>query len=195
MREGLQSNRAPKSEDLGHPFEIGDRMAIVGVVFFFPLFALGCASARMVPFNVVSTPPGAQVDVNGVTLGVTPTHIRLQCSKRWVGLAVAPGGWAYDNAIYEVTVYPSKGNPGLSQTKRVNACQLKSPPGNLFFDLSLDSVTPRQRIDVNLDTTHAPTSGDSSLQETLRSLKRLRDQGILTEGEYRGKVDKALGGE
>ncbi|MFQ5472300.1 MAG: PEGA domain-containing protein [Phycisphaerae bacterium] len=90
----------------------------------------------MVPFNVVSNPPGSQVDVNGVTLGVTPTRIELQCSRRWVGVAVAPGGRAYDNAMYEVTVYPPKENPGLSQTKRVNACQLKNPPGNLSFDLS-----------------------------------------------------------
>ena len=166
-------------------------MPRVGVAIFVAWLTLGCATATIIPFNVASTPPGAQVDVNGVTLGVTPTEIGLQCSKRWVGLAVAPGGWAYDDS-YEVTVYPSKEKPGFSQTKRVNACQVKDPPGHLSFDLGLESVTPRQRIDVDLDVTGDPSAKDARLEETLRSLKRLRDDGILTEEEYRGKVDKAL---
>ena len=148
----------------------------------------GCATATMVPFKVESTPQGAQVDVNGVNTGTTPTEIQLQCSKRWVGVAVAPGGWAYDNAIYEVTAYPSRQSPGVSQTKRVNACQVQNPPGHLYFDLTLDPTTPRQRIDLNINQKpNAP-----SLEDTLRTLKHLRDQGLLTEQEYREKVDKAL---
>lgn len=153
---------------------------------------VGCATANMVPFKVDSVPPGAQVDVNGVTLGHTPTEIQLQCSKRWVGVAVAPGGWAYDNAVYDVTVYPAKKLPGLSQTKRVNACQVKDPPGYLSFDLDLDSVAPRQRIDLEINSD--VSTPNPSVEENLRSLKRLRDQGILTEDEYREKVDKALEG-
>ncbi|MCP5059767.1 MAG: PEGA domain-containing protein [bacterium] len=91
----------------------------------------------MVPFLVQSSPSGGQVDVNGVDLGRTPVHIQLQCSKRWVGVAVAPGGWAYDQAFYQVTVYPPRGHSGTTQTKRVNACQVKTPPGKLSFDLQL----------------------------------------------------------
>ncbi|MEK6698212.1 MAG: SHOCT domain-containing protein [Nitrospirota bacterium] len=161
------------------------KLALLSLVIW---FLSGCASATMVPFTVDSTPQGGQIDVNGVTLGTTPMEIQLQCSKRWVGVAVAPGGWAYDNAIYDVTVYPSRNNPGVSQTKRVNACQVKNPPGHLFFDLALDPVSPRQRID--LDVNRKPNG--SSLEETLLSLKRLRDQGFLTEQEYHEKVDKAL---
>lgn len=144
----------------------------------------------MVPFKVDSTPSGAQVDVNGITFGHTPLEIQLQCSKHWVGVAVAPGGWSYDDAVYDVTVYPAGDLRGLSQTKRINACQVKSPPGRLSFDLGLDSVTPLQRIDLNISP---DTSGQSSsVEENLRILKRLRDQGILTEDEYRQKVDTAL---
>lgn len=169
-------------------------MTRASIAFILAASTLGCATANMVPFSVDSVPPGAQVDVNGVTLGHTPTEIQLQCSKRWVGVAVAPGGWAYDNAVYEVTVYPSKERPGLSQTKRVNACQVKNPPGHLSFDLELESVTPRQRIDVDLDVTPDPSARDPLLEENLRSLKQLRDQGLLTEDEYREKLDKALEG-
>ena len=88
-----------------------------------------------------------------------------------VGVAVAPGGWAYDNAIYEVTAYPSRQRHGMSQTKRVNACQVQHPPGHLYFDLALDPTTPRQRIDLNINQ----KSNDPSLEDTLRALKRLCD--------------------
>ena len=125
----------------------------------------------MVPYQVESTPIGAQIEVNGVSMGAAPTTIELQCSKRWVGLAVAPGGWAFDNAIYDVSAFPSKENPGMSQTKRVNACQLKEPPGHLHFDLGLDTVSPRQRIDVNVNQSDKATP----LDDTIRTLKRLRD--------------------
>ena len=109
----------------------------------------GCATATMIPFKVDSTPQGAQVEVNGVTLGTTPTEIQLQCSKRWVGVAIAPGGWDYDAVVYTVTVYPSRQTPGVAQTKRINACQVRNPPGYLYFDLGLDLIMPRQRIDFN----------------------------------------------
>lgn len=162
--------------------------ALIGVVIAANL--VGCATTNMIPFKVDSVPPGAQVDVNGITLGNTPVEIELQCSKRWVGVAVAPGGWSYDNAIYTVTVYPAGTLHGLSQTKRINACQVKNPPGHLSFDLELETVTPLQRMDLNINPNTSKQS--SSVEENLRILKKLRDQGILTEDEYREKVDKAL---
>lgn len=159
---------------------------------FFALFTAalmsGCATATMVPYQVDSTPPGAKIEVNGTSMGAAPAIIQLQCSKRWVGLAVAPGGWAYDNAVYDVSAYPTKENPGLSQTKRVNPCQLKEPPGHLHFDLTLDTVSPRQRIDININK----SDKDTSLDDMIRTLKRLRDQGLLSEQEYQQKVDKAV---
>lgn len=159
-------------------------MAVLG-----SLLALsGCATGRMIPFHVDSTPPGAQVDVNGMSMGITPTEIKLKCSKRWVGLAVAPGGWEYDNTLYEVAAYPSRDNPGVSQAKRVNPCQIENPPGRLHFDLGLDPVSPRQRVDLNLTQNEKVPS----LEDTIRALKRLKEQGLLTESEYQQKVNKAV---
>lgn len=148
----------------------------------------GCATATMVPYQVESSPPGAQIEVNGVSMGAAPTTIELQCSKRWVGVVRAPGGWAFDNAVYDVSAFPTKDNPGLSQTKRVNACQLKEPPGRLNFDLDLDTVSPRQRIDINVNQTDKPTTID----DTIQTLKHLREQGHLSEQEYQQKVDKVI---
>jgi hypothetical protein len=148
----------------------------------------GCATATMVPYQVESTPPGARIEVNSVSMGATPTTIELQCSKRWVGVAVTPGGWAFDNAVYDVSAFPTKDHPGLSQTKRVNACQLKEPPGRLHFDLGLDTVSPRQRIDVNVNQSDKATS----LDDTIRALRHLRDQGLLSEQDYQQKVDKVI---
>jgi hypothetical protein len=148
----------------------------------------GCASAAMVPYHVESTPPGAQIDVNGVSMGTAPTTIQLQCSKRWVGVINAPGGWSYDRSIYTVVAYPTKENPGMSQTKQVNACEIKHPRGHLHFELGLDTVKPVERIDVNVHQ----DSKSTSLDDTIRALKKLRDQGILSEQEYQQKVDKAV---
>ncbi len=151
----------------------------------------GCASSKMVRYQVDSTPPGAQIEVDGVSMGKAPTSFELQCSKRWVGMAVAPGGWEYDKVVYEVIAYPTKDNPGLSQSKGVNACQIQQEQGFLHFDLTLDAVAPLQRLDVNIN------QGDKSksLDDTIRTLKHLRDQGLLTEDEYQLKVDKAIKNE
>lgn len=119
------------------------------LVAFIIVAISGCATATMVPYNVESEPSGAQIEVNGVSMGKAPTLIQLQCNKHWVGLAVAPDGWAYDNLIYQVSAFPTKDKPGFSQTKHINPCQLKQLPGQIHFDLGLDTVAPRQRIDIN----------------------------------------------
>lgn len=120
-----------------------------GLLIAFGLLS-ACASARSIPFSVVSNPPGAPVDVNGVSMGTTPLQISLSCSRRWVGVMNAPDGWAYDTQPYEITVYPSTQNPGFSQTKRVNPCLVQeSGQGTIQFDLGLDSVKPKERIEIN----------------------------------------------
>jgi hypothetical protein len=118
-------------------------------ILFLALLMVGCASSDIKEFTVTSTPPGAQVDVNGISAGTTPTTIKLACSKRWVGLMVAPGGWEYTGAIYDVEVFPSSSMPGISQRKQINACQFEGKePGRLVFDLGLDKVTPIQRTSI-----------------------------------------------
>ena len=64
---------------------------------FLPCLAMAlsvsaCTGLEMTQFRVVSNPPGAQVDVDGVSAGTTPTQISLGCSRRWVGVMEAPGG-------------------------------------------------------------------------------------------------------
>ncbi|MBH3360474.1 PEGA domain-containing protein [Pseudomonas guariconensis] len=147
----------------------------------------GCASSNMVPVDIVSEPSGAQIDVNGVTVGATPVRVQLACTKRWVGVINAPDGWAYDNAVYEVKAIPMAG-AGTVQSKRINSCEIKSPPGRMRFDLAIENYAPTQRVEVSTKTT------SSGLDQALRSLKSLRDQGLLTEKEYRDKVDIAIGG-
>jgi len=115
-------------------------------------FLMGCASSKMVIVDVNSEPQGAQVDVNGITIGKTPTRIELQCVKTWVGLMYSPDGWSYSNSTYELTVYPSASNPGQSQTKRINPCQWKSEePATMTFDIGLKRVTPTHKFDININ--------------------------------------------
>ncbi|MFH1674815.1 MAG: PEGA domain-containing protein [Pseudomonadota bacterium] len=121
-------------------------LAIVGLV---ALLGTGCATRIMVPYKVTSAPSGAPVEVNGVHKGDTPTEIQLGTSKRWVGVCVAPGGWAYGNETYSVTAYPPAGSTGplRSQTKMVRP-QETLQGGALFFDLRLESVMPTQPIEI-----------------------------------------------
>jgi hypothetical protein len=109
----------------------------------------GCAGTTTVPVTVTSTPPGAQVDVNGISVGTTPVQVSLSCSRRWVGVANAPGGWAYDGSVFEITAYPSAQNPGYSQTKHISPCQWAGA-GNaeVKFDLGLESVTPTHKVEI-----------------------------------------------
>jgi hypothetical protein len=107
----------------------------------------GCASREMVSFRVESDPSGAPVEVDGVSMGTTPTTIQLGASKRWVGVVNSPDGWEYDRATYAVTVFPPRGFSGVSQTKRISPATTPQG-GRLLFDLHLDPVTPRQRIQI-----------------------------------------------
>ena len=127
-----------------------------------------CAMNSRVPYQVNSTPPGAQIYVNHVSMGIAPIQIELACDKIWRCRGAAPCGWDLDDYVYEVTAYPTEDNSGPSQTKRVSACQLKDPSGYIYFDLELDAVESRQRIDVNVNQ----SDKTASLDDTIRTLER-----------------------
>lgn len=94
-----------------------------------------CAISARVPYQVNSTPPGAQLYVNGVSMGIAPIQIELACDKLWVCPASATCHWEFDDYAYEVTAYTTKDNPGLSQTKHINPCQPEARAGQIYFDL------------------------------------------------------------
>ena len=106
--------------------------------------------SRMVPFQVDSIPQGASVEVGGVTLGKTPCVVGLTVTEVWTGLV--NGGYQLANmAPYKITVYPPAESQGglFSHTKEIQATS--SPNGgSVFFDLRLDSIRPRERIDLDV---------------------------------------------
>lgn len=109
----------------------------------------GCASTSSITYDITSQPPSAPVDVNGVSMGVTPTKAVLKCSKKWVGLAYSPDGWANASGKYEITAYPPTGFSGQSQSKNVDPCQWEGTNNPLVqFDLGLEKVAPIQRIEI-----------------------------------------------
>ena len=138
----------------------------------------GCATSNSVKYLVTSEPENAQIDVNGVEMGATPTEVNLECAKKWVGVINAPGGWANASGPYSVKAYPPRGSGGEIQTKNVDPCQW-SGEGNpsIKFDLEFESVAPTQKIEV------VKTNPESNLEATINSLKLLRDQGVLSEEE------------
>ena len=124
-------------------------MRPIVLLCFVVVVSTGCATKITVPYEVTSVPSGAPVEVNGVHLGNTPTQIYLDASKRWVGVYVAPDGWAYGNETYRVTAYPPPDSKETlrSQTKVVRP-QETLQGGALFFDLTLESVRPTQPIEI-----------------------------------------------
>ena len=145
----LNAARINKSNSEVHSSRLSRSGRMKRLLIFGPLLLTGCYSSQMVAFKVNSTPPGAQVDVNGIAMGNTPTTVTLKCGKHWVGYAYSADGYASDTAPYEVTVYPSSAQPGFSQTKRVDPCQWNGAnTPELDFNLSLDNVQPVQRIQV-----------------------------------------------
>jgi hypothetical protein len=103
-------------------------------------FFSACAMSSMVPYQVNSIPPGAQIYVDHIPMGIAPIQIELQCDKSWRCRAGAPCGWEFNDEVYEVTAYPTKDNLGPSQTEHVNACQLKDSAGYIHFDLGQVAV-------------------------------------------------------
>ena len=99
-----------------------------------------CAVSTPVPYQVNSIPPGAQIYVNGVLMGIAPIQIELACDKRWVCPANTLCHWEFDDYVYEVAAHPTTDNPGLSQTKRVDVCQQKDPAGQIDFAFGIDAV-------------------------------------------------------
>lgn len=156
-----------------------------GFIVAMMLLLTGCATSKNITYSVSSDPVGAQIDVNGVNMGSTPLDISLMCAKRWVGLAVAPGGWANTSGKYEVKAYPPKGFSGQSQVKMVNPCEWagEGKPA-LSFDLSLEKVFPTQKIEL------IGNSSSNKYQQAVQSLRTLRDQGVITEEEYKQKILK-----
>lgn len=117
-------------------------LILVGVVLL-----CCCASRETVTYRVVSEPPGSIVEVDGVSMGRTPTKIELATSKRWVGIMYSPDGWAYGAEAYSVTVLPPSGSGLISQTKVIRPSTTPQG-GELFFDLGLEPVWPTQPIKV-----------------------------------------------
>lgn len=115
------------------------------------IFFQACATSETKQFRVVSDIKEAAVDVNGISMGNTPTTISLSCSKRWVGLFNSPTGWAGTN-VYNVTASPTGQEHGFSQTKMIDPCQYAgNDPGEIRFNLELRQVEPLKPYDIKIE--------------------------------------------
>ncbi|MEJ2695598.1 MAG: hypothetical protein P8013_03025 [Candidatus Sulfobium sp.] len=133
-----------------------------------------CAFSTRVPYQVSSATPGAQIYVNGISMGIAPIQIELRCDKVWRCPAGGSCSWELSDYVYEVAAQSSEDNSGLPQTKRVDPCQLKEGPGQIHFDVGSDAVASRP-IDVNVNQNDKAIS----LDDTTRMLENSEDQGVL----------------
>lgn len=170
------------------------------------IFFTGCAtSARSnrITFHVTSDPTGCPVEVNGMNMGTTPTDIQLGASKRWVGILNSPDGWEFGRETYQVTCFPPPDarEQLTSQSKSVSPGMMPEG-GNLYFNLRLTPVTPKQSVEIKSDirkdvviqdkTTTPSTETNTDSAERLRKLKKLKDDQLITEQEYEQKRQAIL---
>ncbi|WP_394151358.1 PEGA domain-containing protein [Vibrio maritimus] len=153
------------------------------------LLLVGCSSSRDITYNVDSSPRGAAIDVNGVFIGETPTSVNFTCSKEWVGVMRSADGWSVKGAgPYNVTAFPPESSQGDSQTKIIRPCQWKgSSSPRLMFDMTLKNVSPIQRFE-----TKNLSQKPSNKMDTLELLKALKEDGVITEAEYKERARKLL---
>ena len=91
----------------------------------------GCSHTSMVDFEVTSSPPDAEIDVNGKMVGTTPVNTSLPCYREFVGLENAPGGFVSRHKTYSVKAFPPGGKTGEPQTRSVSPCSISAcKPGS-----------------------------------------------------------------
>lgn len=127
---------------------MSNRPAVIAAVLCAAL--IGCRSApkveepekpKGVPVTIESSPTGARVEVDGFVRGATPVTVLLK----------ARAGWPKKNdKEYLVEVFPPADGAGrlFTQHRRIKPAQLPEDGGRMFFDLTLESVNPRQTIEI-----------------------------------------------
>jgi hypothetical protein len=105
-----------------------------------------------VPVQIDSVPQGCPVDVDGINRGNTPTTVSFTVSQAYSGLLKGDYWYSTNTVPNVVTVYPPPGNGAglMSQTKSIMPGNLTDGAGKVLFDLRLDSVQPKQRIDLTV---------------------------------------------
>lgn len=113
----------------------------------------GCAGTDTVRYSVTSEPSGAQVEVDGVSMGTAPTEFTVDVPRRWVGLANAPGGWAYEPTISSIRILPPEDYDGdrqlVSQERQIRPDRsAKAGEASIRANLYLEPRSPTQRLEV-----------------------------------------------
>jgi hypothetical protein len=123
-------------------------------LFVIVLIVLSGCTHRVVtvPVQIDSVPQGCPVDVDGINRGNTPTTVSFTVSQAYSGLLTGDYWYSTNTVPNVVTVYPPPGNGAglMSQTKSIMPGNLTDGAGKVFFDLRLDSVQPKQRIDLTV---------------------------------------------
>lgn len=135
----------------------------------------GAGLTRANEIAVASDPPGAAVHTAGKRLGVTPLVVRQQ-------------------DVFPV-VYPR-------EQQEVYGTLLLTKEGCKDYTVRVNNAVIRKGVDVKLDCGQAdlvkpqagaPGSPPPPIKERLLRLNELRDQGLVTEEEYRELRRKILG--
>ena len=162
----------------------------------------GCAtivSDKAYPVTFISEPPGAKVEVkdqNGVTkfMGVTPATATLDA-----------GNGYFTRARYTVTTSKDGYTPSVQQVSSslngwywgnilvggLIGMLIVDPISGAMYEIDNPSLTFNMSRSNDLALTSTSLRSTAEAAEQLLRLRKLREEGVLTEGEYQTKK-KAL---
>jgi len=162
------------------------------------IFLVGCASIVSGPNEKIifdSSPSAARVDANGIQIGLTPFSRELSRSDEY-SVVFSKNGYKEKTAIIENSLNPwCFGNllfGGIigaiidAATGSIN--QLN--PDHLYVTLDPIPQLPQPNepdVEGESDVDH-----DAKLMGQLSNIKKLRDQGVLSEDEYQFKREKLV---
>lgn len=92
---------------------------------------------------------------------------------------------------YIISASPTKGDDTYRQTKKVDVCLFKnSGRAKIHFELKANETQPVMQY--KIENKSSVISDKSKEQKQLEMLKKLKDEGIITEEEYKEKSLKII---
>lgn len=104
-------------------------------------------SSDELTLDVISTPSGASIFVDGEPRGKTPLSPTLEAKKKWVGVFVEPGGWKYENNFYFVEAVPAApdNNRYVSDSTYINPRNIDQSRV-IHFELPAKTADPATKL-------------------------------------------------
>lgn len=109
----------------------------------------GCPSKKVFLIHAESSPAGARIIADGEYKCDAPCSFTWVPAARWIGVLNSPDGWSYTGPLVIKALPRVAGQE--TQVESIDANTKQNTDLKVFFEMGLQQVTPRQRIDEHID--------------------------------------------